>query len=114
VADLLAGFRASAVGQVMDRVERMHEVEPIEILAVSGGAAANRLLRRELSRWAGEREVDLRLVPLTWSGDNAAMIAWAALLRDRRGLRDDPLEADAASRLPLTGEAGESAGQGGR
>lgn len=113
VADLLAGFRASAVAQVLDRVERMHDAEPIEILAVSGGAAANRLLRRELGRWADERGVDLRLVPLNWSGDNAAMIAWAALLRERRGLRDDPLEADAASRLPLTGGAVEGASRDG-
>jgi hypothetical protein len=29
------------------------------------------------------------------------MIAHAALLRDARGLFDDPLEADAASRIPL-------------
>jgi N6-L-threonylcarbamoyladenine synthase len=99
--DLLAGFRASAVGQVLDRVVRLHAREPIEILAVSGGAAANRLLRRELTRWAAEREVDLRLVPLAWSGDNAAMIAWAGLLRERRGLRDDPMEADAAGRIAL-------------
>ncbi|HBL31566.1 MAG TPA: hypothetical protein DD490_32495, partial [Acidobacteria bacterium] len=57
----------------------------IPLLAVSGGVAANRLLRRELPAWAARRGVDLRLVPLEWSGDNAAMIAHAALLRHRRG-----------------------------
>jgi tRNA N6-adenosine threonylcarbamoyltransferase len=103
VLDLLAGFRASAVGQVLDRVGRLHRERPIAILAVSGGAAANRLLRRELGGWAAERGIDLRLVPLVWSGDNAAMIAWAALLADRRGRSDDPLAVDAASRLPLGG-----------
>ncbi len=101
VLDLLAGFRAAACGQLLDRLRRLHRRHPIGLLAVSGGAAANRLLRRELAAWAERRAVDLRLVPLVYAGDNAAMIAHAALVRERRGLRDDPLAVDAASRIPL-------------
>ena len=59
------------------------------------------LLRRRLPEWAGEREVTLRLVPLVYSGDNAAMIAFAAVARLERGALDDPLRTEAASRLPL-------------
>ncbi|MFW6175290.1 MAG: tRNA (adenosine(37)-N6)-threonylcarbamoyltransferase complex transferase subunit TsaD, partial [Acidobacteriota bacterium] len=62
---------------------------------------ANRLLRRRLDAWAREHGVPLRLVPLAYAGDNAAMIAHAALLRERRGRRDDPFHAEAASRLPI-------------
>ncbi|HEX5759941.1 MAG TPA: tRNA (adenosine(37)-N6)-threonylcarbamoyltransferase complex transferase subunit TsaD [Thermoanaerobaculia bacterium] len=101
VLDLFAGFRAAAVGQALDRLDRLHAQAPIPLLAVSGGVAANRLLRRELARWAAERAVELRLVPLVYSGDNAAMIAHAALLRHRRGLADDPLAAEAESRIAL-------------
>lgn len=106
VLDLLAGFRAAAVGQILDRLERLHrrrlgEGEPIGLLAVSGGVAANRLLRRSLPDWTAERGIELRLVPLAWSGDNAAMIAHAALLRHRRGQAGDPLAAEAESRIPL-------------
>jgi N6-L-threonylcarbamoyladenine synthase len=101
VLDLLAAFRESAVGQVLDRLDRLHQRRPFTLLAVSGGAAANRLLRRRLPAWAAEREVDLRLVPLVYSGDNAAMIANAALLRHRLGIADDPLAAEAESRVPL-------------
>jgi N6-L-threonylcarbamoyladenine synthase len=101
ILDLLAGFRAAAVGQVLDRVARLHASHPITTLAVSGGAAANRLLRRELTTWAEAHHVDLRLVPLAYSGDNAAMIAHAALLRERRNQRDDVFTAEAASRLSL-------------
>ena len=100
VLDLLAGFRAAAVGQVFDRLERLHRQRPIGLLAVSGGAAANRLLRRQLPAWCEEREIDLRLVPLAYSGDNAAMIAHAALLRHRRGQQDDLFLAEAESRIP--------------
>jgi N6-L-threonylcarbamoyladenine synthase len=101
VLDLLAAFRESAVGQVLDRLERLHERQPFDLLAVSGGAAANRLLRRRLPPWAEDHGVDLRLVPLIYSGDNAAMIANAALLRHRRGIQDDPFAAEAESRIPL-------------
>ena len=101
LCDLAAGFRDSAVRQVLDRLTRLHRREPFAELAVSGGAAANRLLRRRLPEWAAERGVTLRLVPLVYSGDNAAMIAFAALARLARGEGDDPLLAEAASRLPL-------------
>ncbi len=101
VLDLLAAFRAAAAGQILDRLRRLRRREPLELLAVSGGAAANRLLRRELTGWAAETGVDLRLVPLVYAGDNAAMIAHTALVRERQGRRDDPLTVDAASRIPL-------------
>ncbi len=101
VLDLLAGFRAAAVEQLLDRVTRLNRREPIQTLAVSGGVAANRLLRRRLAEWAARESVALRLVPLEYAGDNAAMIGWAALERERRGVRDDPRSADAASRIAL-------------
>jgi N6-L-threonylcarbamoyladenine synthase len=102
VRALLADFRAAAVGQLVDRLERLRRAgRSPALLAVSGGAAANRLMRRELTAWAAEHGVALRLVPLAFSGDNAAMIAHAALLRERRGERDDPLRTEAASRLPM-------------
>jgi N6-L-threonylcarbamoyladenine synthase len=101
VLDLLAGFRAATVAQLLDRLGRLHQREPLSVLAVSGGVAANRLLRRELPAWAERNGVDLRLVPLVYSGDNAAMIAHAALLRQRRGQADDPFAAEAESRIPM-------------
>jgi N6-L-threonylcarbamoyladenine synthase len=101
VLDLVAGFRDSAVRQVLDRLDRLHRREPFAILAVSGGAAANRELRRRLPEWAAARAVELRLVPLAYAGDNAAMIAFAAVRRERLGRRDDPLAAVAASRLAI-------------
>ncbi len=101
VLDLLAGFRAAAVAQLVDRLNRLHERQPVSLLAVSGGVAANRLLRRELPAWADRHGVILRLVPLAYAGDNAAMIAHAALLRQRRGQSDDPFAAEAESRIAL-------------
>jgi len=101
VLDLLAGFRVAAVEQIVERLNRWRKTRALEVLAVSGGVAANRLLRRRLEGWAREHQVDLRLVPLCYAGDNAAMIAHAALLRKAWGREDDPLTTDAASRIPL-------------
>ncbi len=109
VLDLLASFRHAAVAQVLDRLDRLvaagwhrqqHANRPP--LAVSGGAAANRLLRRQLPAWSAHHGIDLRLVPLPYAGDNAAMIAFAALQRQSRGQSDDPFAAEAESRIPFT------------
>jgi N6-L-threonylcarbamoyladenine synthase len=105
VGGLLAEFRAAAVEQVLDRVRRLHAgpgpQAGFEVLAVSGGAAANRRLRRELTAWAAEAGVDLRLVHMGYSGDNAAMIAHAALVRLRRGDAGDDWSVEARSRLDI-------------
>lgn len=106
VRDLLAAFRAAAVAQLVDRLERLYRTRSFELLAVSGGVAANRLLRRELVCWAQQRGVDLRLVPLSYAGDNAAMIAFAALQRYRRGDRGDGWSVEAESRIPLVSKSG--------
>ena len=82
-------------------MDRLRASRPIEMLAVSGGVAANRLLRRRLESWAEEHGCELRLVPLIYSGDNAAMIAHAGMLRHRWGHEDDPRTAEAASRIPF-------------
>ena len=102
VLDLFAGFRRAAVAQVIDRLDRLCDERPLERLSVSGGVAANRLLRREVALWGERRGAEVLLVPLRYCGDNAAMIAHAGLLRLRRGDVDDPRSADAESRIPFT------------
>jgi len=101
VREALAGFREAAVAQLLERLDRLFRQETFGCLAVSGGAAANRLLRRRLPAWAGDRSIDLRLVDLSFSGDNAAMIAHAAGRRLLAGDRGDSPTVEAASRLPL-------------
>ncbi len=101
VLDLLAGFRRAAVAQLIQRLDRLCDERPAARLSVSGGVAANRLLRREVTAWGERRGVEVMLVPLRFSGDNAAMIAHAGLLRLRAGDTDDPRASDAESRIPF-------------
>ena len=105
---LLAAFRSAAVDQVLDRLDRHcrsidTETGASPVVAVSGGVAANRLLRERLKEWAKEFGADLRLASLHYAGDNAAMIANAALVRSRNHAPDDPRTMEAFSRRALDG-----------
>ena len=101
LADLFASFQRAIVTALLQRVQAVHEREGIRRLALSGGVAANSELRATLSRWGEENGVEVLLPARSLTTDNAAMIAWAGLLRYRReGAR--PLgEIVAKSRWPL-------------
>jgi N6-L-threonylcarbamoyladenine synthase len=99
--ELLASFQRAIVDALLDRVQDVHADEGIRLLALSGGVAANTELRSRLSAW-GEREgVTVRLPERSLTTDNAAMIAWAGLLRFRREGPRDFAAVGARSRWPL-------------
>jgi N6-L-threonylcarbamoyladenine synthase len=84
LADLFASFQRSIVRALLERVEAAHEREGIRRLALSGGVAANSELRATLLAWGEENGVPVLLPEKSLTTDNAAMIAWAGLLRFRR------------------------------
>ncbi len=89
-ADLAASFQRAAVHGVMKVVERAIDRYPeATTLLVGGGASANSRLRAELSALAAARSLDLRLPPLRWCIDNAAMIAGYGTYRLAAGESDD-------------------------
>ena len=49
--DLLAAFQEAVVAQLEDRLERLLAARPFPLLTVSGGVAANSLLRERLAAW---------------------------------------------------------------
>ena len=73
------------------------------LLTVSGGVAANSLLRDRLAAWGSRRGVEVLLAPRALTSDNAAMVAFAGLLRHRAGVPHEGLSAPARSRWPLEG-----------
>jgi len=62
-----------------------------QTFVIGGGVAANRYLREKLEALVLEEfpDVDLRLPELSITGDNAIMIAQAALARTLSGINDD-------------------------
>lgn len=99
--DLLADFQEAVVSQMEDRLSRVLLDDPFDLLTVSGGVAANSLLRERLAAWGRARSVEVLLPDLPLTGDNAAMIAFAGLVRFGSGRVGEGLAAVARSRWPL-------------
>ena len=101
LADLFASFQRAVVTALRTRVEEVHASEGIRCLALSGGVAANSELRATLGRWGQQHAVPVLLADRALTTDNAAMIAWAGLLRFRREGARDFASVNARSRWPL-------------
>ncbi|MGH9367588.1 MAG: tRNA (adenosine(37)-N6)-threonylcarbamoyltransferase complex transferase subunit TsaD [Thermoanaerobaculia bacterium] len=103
VIDLFASFQRAIVAALRERVDAVHAREGIRLLALSGGVAANSELRATFSAWGESHGVAVLLPDRSLTTDNAAMIAWAGLLRFRRDGPQDAALATARSRWPLGG-----------
>lgn len=97
--DVVAGFQEAVVGVLVDKTMKAAEVCVVNDVAVVGGVAANRRLRRRMGEETVRRGLTLHLPPPRYCTDNAAMIAAAAYSVWRRsGFCQAPLDLDARSR----------------
>ena len=95
VRDLVASFQRAVVTALVRGLSRAAEAERPRSLLVTGGVAANTLLRREATRAAAALGLPIFIPPLELTTDNAAMIGAAGFVNWRRGLRAGPdLNAD--------------------
>jgi len=100
IRDLAASFQRSVVTALVRRMREVALARRPKTLLLSGGVAANRLLRREAARAAEELGLALVMPPIALSTDNAAMIAAAGFVNMGKGLRAG-LDLDADPHLPL-------------
>jgi N6-L-threonylcarbamoyladenine synthase len=100
-ANLAAAFQRAAVSAIMTKLNRARLVHAqTRSLLVGGGVSANTRLREELTMFASEHQLNLRLPRVEYCLDNAAMIAGAAHARLTEGKTDDwTLSASAATAL---------------
>ncbi|MCB9770691.1 MAG: tRNA (adenosine(37)-N6)-threonylcarbamoyltransferase complex transferase subunit TsaD [Candidatus Omnitrophica bacterium] len=90
-----ASFQETVVEALLQKLELAAEQVNESRIALVGGVAANRALREGAQRLADRRGLDLGVVPLKYCGDNAAMIAAAAVWRiEKSGLQSESLDAD--------------------
>jgi N6-L-threonylcarbamoyladenine synthase len=75
-ADLAAAFEHSVVESLLEKLDAALSQSPYPEVVVSGGVAANTLLRRRAAEVVGDR-ARLTMPPLELCTDNAAMIAAA-------------------------------------
>ncbi len=118
VADLCAAFQQTVAICVTDRARRAMTAaarkpgDP-KIFVAAGGVAANTMIRAGLEAACMEQGWEFIAPPLALCGDNAAMIAWAALEHREAG-HASPLDFQARPRWPLDEEAAMVAGSGKR
>lgn len=88
LAHVLASFSFAVVDALRIKVERaLDRTRDARSLIVSGGVAANSMLRAAMGQLASERGLELVLPSLRLCADNAAMIAYAGWLLAQSGYR---------------------------
>src|SRR6185436_9310913 len=100
VRDLVASFQRAVVTALVQRLRRTAEQRKPRSLLLTGGVAANRLLRQEAARAAEALGLPLFVPPIALSTDNAAMIGAAAHVAFRQGRRAG-WDLDPDTHLPL-------------
>ncbi|CCQ96349.1 tRNA(NNU) t(6)A37 threonylcarbamoyladenosine modification; glycation binding protein [[Clostridium] ultunense Esp] len=93
-ADVAASFQAAVVEVLVEKSIKAVEKFRARQLLLAGGVAANRSLRKALTKRAGEAGVELLIPPLSLCTDNAAMIAaFGQVLYERGEFSDLSLNA---------------------
>lgn len=97
--DMAASFQEAVVDTLVRRLEQAAERENVQTVAMAGGVSINKRLRLKAGEMAARKGLRLLSAPPRYCGDNAAMVAAAALAG--RGIRGDAaLALDAAPALP--------------
>jgi N6-L-threonylcarbamoyladenine synthase len=99
-ADLAASFQASVIEILVGKTMRAAREAGRDAIALSGGVSLNRALRKAFEIACDKHGIKLMTAAPTLCTDNAAMIAFAALLRYLDG-ETSSLEEDIHPNLPL-------------
>jgi N6-L-threonylcarbamoyladenine synthase len=115
-SDLAAGFQAAVTAILSEKSRRALEIylsltPEKPVFAVAGGVAANGPIRQALNDLCRARNVEFVAPPLSLCTDNAAMIAYAGLMRLDSGQIDD-MSLTARPRWPLDDRAPALLGSG--
>jgi len=98
--DLCASFQQAVIDVLVQKSMRAVRETDMKQLALSGGVSLNRALRAAFQNACDKDGIELSLSDPTLCTDNAAMIAFAGLLRHLDG-RHDPFDTPIHPNLPL-------------
>jgi N6-L-threonylcarbamoyladenine synthase len=99
-ADLSASFQQAVIEILVGKTLRAAKVSGKKVVALSGGVSLNKALRSAFQEACDKAGLELVTATPDFCTDNAAMIAFAALLRHLAG-ESSPLGEDIHPNLPL-------------
>lgn len=90
-ADIAASFQQSVVDVLVHKTIKAAEEHGAQAVLLGGGVSANQVLRETLAQRCEKHGMSCHLSPLSYSGDNAAMIALAGYYQYEagRGINSD-------------------------
>lgn len=100
VSDLAASFQQAVIDILVGKTVRAAQQTGRNLIALSGGVSLNRALREAMAAACAKSGHELVTASPAFCTDNAAMIAFAALLRHLSG-ESSPLCQDIHPNLPL-------------
>ena len=100
VANLAASFQQAVIEILVKKTLRAAEQTGRRHIALSGGVSLNQALRAAFQEACDRADYELSVASPAFCTDNAAMIAFAALIRHLAG-ESSPLDGDIHPNLPL-------------
>jgi len=83
--DVAAGFQSAVIDVLINRTIQAARKEGIKRVSLSGGVAANSVLRDEMEKRCAKEDIEVYLPSINLCTDNGAMIASAGFFRFERG-----------------------------
>jgi N6-L-threonylcarbamoyladenine synthase len=92
LADLCASFQQAIIDVLVTNTIAAAQKYDVDLVTVSGGVSCNQELRRQLHEACSRNGFEFKNAEPSLCTDNAAMIAFAALLRFRAGFESQVTE----------------------
>ena len=92
LADLCASFQQAIIDVLVRKTIAAAQKYQVDLVTVSGGVSCNQELRKQLGEACAREELEFKSAEPWLCTDNAAMIAFAALLRLQAGFKSEVTE----------------------
>jgi N6-L-threonylcarbamoyladenine synthase len=92
LADVCASVQAAIVDVLVSKTIAAAKTHDVDLVAMSGGVSCNKELRRQMAAASKRHRFELKTAEPSLSTDNAAMIAFAAMLKVQNGVSSSVTE----------------------